>query len=109
MRFGPRNLAHVVCNATARSAALNNLLKEFSYTHALEQSLGKPQIFEIETTNACPYTCIMCPRTYAMTRPIGHMDLGLFRSIIDQVKPAWQMESTRRPPLIRLLHYGEPF
>lgn len=92
----------------ARCAWANNVLKEFSYTHAGLRSLAHPQVFEIETTNACPYTCIMCPRTHSMTRPIGHMDIGLFRDIVDQTRPEWQMDHVRAKPTMRLLHYGEP-
>ena len=92
----------------ARRAWTNNFLKEISYTHGSPRSLGQPQVFELETTNACPYTCIMCPRTHAMTRPIGHMDLSLFRDIVDQIEPAWQMDHIRAAPTMRLLHYGEP-
>jgi MoaA/NifB/PqqE/SkfB family radical SAM enzyme len=93
----------------AREAWWNNLLKEFSYTHALVRHTGGPQIYEIETTNRCPCSCIMCPRTSAMTRPVGDMDIGLFRDLIDQMRPAWQMEKMHSRPVVRLLHYGEPF
>lgn len=95
-------------STTVRRAWLNNTLKEISYTHAGLRSLAHPQVFEIETTNACPYTCIMCPRTHAMTRPIGHMDIRLFRDIVDQSRPEWQMDHVRAKPTMRLLHYGEP-
>ncbi|HVP13527.1 MAG TPA: radical SAM/SPASM domain-containing protein [Phycisphaerae bacterium] len=93
----------------AREAWWNNFLKELSYTHAQVRSLGRPQVFEIETTNRCPFACVMCPRTYAMTRPVGDMDIGLFRELIDQMHPAWQMDKPGGRPLVRLLHYGEPF
>jgi MoaA/NifB/PqqE/SkfB family radical SAM enzyme len=96
-------------DALAREAWCNNLVKEFCYTHALVRHLGHPQVFEIETTNRCPCACIMCPRTYAMTRPVGDMDIGLFRDLIDQMRPAWQMDKPRARPVVRLLHYGEPF
>ena len=34
----------------------------------------KPTIFNIETTNYCNMTCVMCPRTIYMTRKniVGH-------------------------------------
>jgi radical SAM protein with 4Fe4S-binding SPASM domain len=50
----------------------------------------------------------MCPRTYAMTRDLGHMDIGLFREIVDQLRPAWQKASLHALPMVRLLHFGEP-
>jgi radical SAM protein with 4Fe4S-binding SPASM domain len=93
----------------ARESLWNNCLKEIGYTHGLLRALGYPQVFEIETTNRCPCTCIMCPRTYAMTRAVGDMDIGLFRDVVDQMRPAWQMDKITGRPLIRLLHYGEPF
>ena len=70
----------------AREVFANNFLKEFSYSHRLLKSLGHPKIYQLETTNSCPYRCNMCPRTHSMTREQGHMDIGLFRAILDQVK-----------------------
>lgn len=101
-------LAGALADPLQREFVWNSLLKEFSYTHRLENCLGYPQVVELETTNHCPFRCVMCPRTYAMTRDRGHMDLGLFREIIDQLRPAWQVERLGRRPVIRLLHYGEP-
>ena len=92
----------------AREIYLNNARKEFSYTHGLLKSLGHPRIYQLETTNHCPYTCNMCPRTHAMTRPLGHMDIGLFRAILDQVQPAWQTDDVSEDPSIGLWHFGEP-
>jgi radical SAM protein with 4Fe4S-binding SPASM domain len=103
-----RVLGALARHPAAREALVNNCLKELSYAHRLRRSLGRPQIFQIETTNCCQYTCIMCPRTHAMTRRLGHMDLGLFRAIIDQLRPGWQMNSVRGQPEINLFHFGEP-
>jgi radical SAM protein with 4Fe4S-binding SPASM domain len=36
------------------------------------------------------------------------MDIGLFRNIIDQTRPAWQMDRNLSNPSIALWHYGEP-
>lgn len=47
----------------------------------------QPFIFNIETTNACNMQCIMCPRPKLMTRPVRHMDMGLFEKIVTQVAP----------------------
>lgn len=41
-------------------------------------------LVNVELTNHCVMNCPMCPRTHAMTRGRGYMDLGLFRSIADQ-------------------------
>jgi radical SAM protein with 4Fe4S-binding SPASM domain len=101
-------LGRLVRSPVAREACVNIWLKEFSYTHGLLKNLGYPQIYQIETTNHCPFTCNMCPRTHAMTRPLGHMDMGLFRDIIDQVRPAWQVDRSLGAPAIGLWHFGEP-
>jgi len=59
-----------------------------------------PYIYEIEPTNHCPYTCIMCPRGRGrMTRPVGYMSLELFDRVLSMF-PADQR-------LVRLHHFGE--
>ena len=95
-------------SAEAREFLTGSLLREFSYAHGLEKSLGPPRIYNLETTNHCPYKCVMCPRTYDMTRSLGHMDFGLFKDIVDQLHPAWQKDSVRAQPRMQLLHFGEP-
>jgi len=95
-------------NKMAREVFANNFLKEFSYSHRLLKSLGHPKIYQLETTNSCPYRCNMCPRTHSMTREQGHMDIGLFRAILDQVNPAWQVDDLTGEPSIALWHFGEP-
>ena len=46
---------------------------------------GQPfAIVGLELTNRCEMKCIMCPRTYAMNREIGDMDMSLFTKIIDE-------------------------
>ncbi len=95
-------------SADAREFLSASLLREFSYAHGLEKNLGPPRIYNLETTNHCPYKCVMCPRTYEMTRSLGHMDIGLFRDIVDQVEPGWQKNTVRDTPTMQLLHFGEP-
>ena len=46
-----------------------------------------PEVFQVELTNHCPMTCVMCPRTYGMIRPLGYMDLSVFKKIIDDIAP----------------------
>lgn len=43
-------------------------------------------IAQVELTNHCPYTCIGCPRTYEMTRPLGFMSRETFTAVIDAVQ-----------------------
>lgn len=58
----------------------------------------RPFCLQIESTNACNLRCVMCPRQ-AMTRPVGFMDLRLFRKIIDETVPLDH---------VWLHHFGEP-
>jgi radical SAM protein with 4Fe4S-binding SPASM domain len=47
--------------------------------------LTKPfAIFQIELTNRCPFKCVMCARTHAMTRGQGDMTFDIFRCVIDE-------------------------
>jgi radical SAM protein with 4Fe4S-binding SPASM domain len=103
-----RNARILALDQRAREIYRNNFLKEYSYVRGLTKSLGKPKIYQLETTNYCPYTCVMCPRTHAMTRELGHMDIGLFRTIVDQINPAWQADNVLDEPSIALWHFGEP-
>ena len=48
---------------------------------------NKPHVFNIETTNHCNMTCIMCPRTTLMTRDIDWIDDQTFESVLDQLTP----------------------
>ena len=47
--------------------------------------VGLPLVDQIELTNRCPYTCVMCPRTTSMQRSLGSMRLELFERVIEQV------------------------
>ncbi len=46
-----------------------------------------PSVFNIETTNYCNMTCIMCPRTELMTRKNIWIEDATFLKVIDQVQP----------------------
>ena len=46
----------------------------------------EPTIFNIETTNYCNMTCVMCPRTIYMTRKNIWIDDNLFESMLDNIK-----------------------
>ena len=69
---------------------LKNLILEYiSYSLKLEKALNKPVIQLLETTNACMMQCIMCARS-SMSRKIKHMEMDLFKKIIDQAE--WNNE-----------------
>ncbi|MBI5544565.1 MAG: SPASM domain-containing protein [Deltaproteobacteria bacterium] len=48
-----------------------------------------PATEQVELTNACPMQCLMCPRGQGPgPRPVGFMDLGLFRELLPQIAEA---------------------
>jgi radical SAM protein with 4Fe4S-binding SPASM domain len=62
-------------------------------------------LFNIELTNRCPMKCVMCPRTYHMTRDQGFMDFNLFKKIIDEL--AAVNLSFHENRVVWLHHFGE--
>ena len=44
-----------------------------------------PIALQVELTNHCPYTCLGCPRTEHMDRPLGMMSFDTFRKVVDAV------------------------
>lgn len=62
-----------------------------------------PHLHQIEPTNHCPYSCIMCPRK-DMKRMVGFMELALFQKVIDEY--ATYPEPVRSMD-IELFHFGE--
>ncbi len=73
----------------------SSLKKAITEPNDFEQHLSlledhKPQVppvFQIETTNICNLTCVMCPRTNLMERPLGSMSVDQFRYILERLKP----------------------
>lgn len=60
-----------------------------------------PYVYQIEPTNHCPYTCIMCPRGRGeMTRALGHMAPSTVTRVLEQMAGNGQR-------LLRLHHFGE--
>jgi MoaA/NifB/PqqE/SkfB family radical SAM enzyme len=55
----------------------------------------------VEISAHCNYACVGCPNTY-MTRPKGHMDVELFRAIVDELG-----ELSTAPVELFLWNYGE--
>ena len=47
----------------------------------------KPFVFNIETTNYCNMSCIMCQRTTDFRRKLHHMDDKTFEMIASQIEP----------------------
>lgn len=61
-----------------------------------------PNQIVIELTNACNLRCPVCPTHFAMKRARGFMDLGLYKSIIDEFK------NKKIKPEIVMTFAGEP-
>jgi MoaA/NifB/PqqE/SkfB family radical SAM enzyme len=66
-------------------------------TIAWEWLRGRIEEIDIELTNDCSLSCVMCPRG-KMTRSIGYMDFGLYKKILDEIYPV----------TINLTGMGEP-
>jgi len=64
----------------------------------------EPHLHQIEPTNACPYACAMCIRPRRMRRPVGFMDLALFRRVMAEVAG---FSADARAREIELFHFGE--
>jgi MoaA/NifB/PqqE/SkfB family radical SAM enzyme len=63
---------------------MNMEVLELAYNWQWKRSVGRPVVFQVELTNHCPMTCQMCPRTHAMSRPLGYMPVEMFERIVDQ-------------------------
>ena len=68
------------------------------------QRSPEPHVHQIEPTNHCPYTCVMCPRSKKMTRELGYMDLDLYQKIVDEIATFAEPVRSRE---IELFHFGE--
>lgn len=64
----------------------------------------EPHLHQIEPTNHCPYSCVMCPRGEKMDRKLGFMEMDLYRKVIDEI--AGYSEPVRSKK-IELFHFGE--
>ncbi len=92
---------------------INYILNHFNLCNYYFKNLIKkpvvnspPWIFNIELTNNCPMKCIMCARTYNMTRDKGFMNFNVFKKAIDElieVNPEYVAQNER----LWLHHFGE--
>lgn len=79
--------------------SLNNELLHFAYNRQWIKAVGKPVVFQVELTNNCPMTCQMCPRTHAMTRPLGNMSFSVYEKLID--------DASKSTSKLFLHHFGD--
>jgi len=52
----------------------------------------QPFVFNVETTNYCNMTCVMCPRTALMDRKTIWIDDAVFETVVDQVRAHGEAE-----------------
>lgn len=71
-----------------------------------------PTYYIIEPTNYCNYKCIMCPNKNYQKNQKGHMNLGLFKKIVDEIKNYafyiqlyWMGEPFLAPTLFEMIAY----
>jgi spiro-SPASM protein len=72
-----------------------------------------PVYYGIEVTRHCNFSCVMCPNPRISPKSKGHMDIGLFRRIIDQVSPFaeiiklhWIGEPLMHPQITEMISYA---
>ncbi len=82
---------------------INQSMKHLSYFLRNEKSFAQPTIFQLESTNHCPMTCIMCPRTKHMTRELGFIDVDLYMKIVNELGGY-----VNKTGYLRLHHFGDP-
>jgi MoaA/NifB/PqqE/SkfB family radical SAM enzyme len=63
-----------------------------------------PHIHQIEPTNHCSYSCMMCPRHNHMSRKVGYMEMELYRKIISEIAA---YPTAIREKEIEFFHFGE--
>ncbi|MFI5351022.1 MAG: radical SAM/SPASM domain-containing protein [Elusimicrobiota bacterium] len=63
------------------------------------------QLFDIELTNKCPFSCVMCARTNNMTREQGNMSFDTFKAVIDQYVAVNPLAAATRGTFLH--HFGE--
>lgn len=95
---------------------VNTELNQISYNRQALKVLGEAEVFQIELTNHCPMTCVMCPRTESMTRALGYMDEDLFHHIIQEIAPYSSKiflhhfgDSLVHPKLGAFIHYANQY
>lgn len=62
--------------------------------------VAPPSLFQIELTGYCNIDCAMCARSAGLKRPIGHMDIELFKELVDQ-------SAFYKMPIHWMHHFGE--
>lgn len=69
-----------IMNGEKKTSDSDAIINEFE-----DLRRAKPHVFNIETTNYCNMTCVMCPRTELMTRKNVWIDDDAFEAVIAQI------------------------
>jgi len=64
---------------------LNAGLAAASIRFKTSRALGWPMHLMVEPSAHCNLTCALCPVTAGLNRPQGHMELSLFKNLIDEI------------------------
>jgi radical SAM protein with 4Fe4S-binding SPASM domain len=65
---------------------IGNILRQYrEYLGRRTVLTARPSIFWIDTTSICNLKCPFCPTTYRGHEGRGHMDLALFKKIVDEI------------------------
>jgi len=84
-----------------RRKILNAALTQAAVVLKPEKPWGWPTHFMVEPSTHCNLQCVLCPVTKGLNRPVGHMDLELFRTIVDELAD--------HAFFCHLWDWGEPF
>jgi radical SAM protein with 4Fe4S-binding SPASM domain len=117
MQHAAHKLGKALSTAVRRlKRTVNSELNQLSYNRQALNVLGEAEVFQVELTNHCPMTCVMCPRTESMTRALGYMDEGLFQRIIREISPYTSKvflhhfgDSLVHPKLGAFIHYANQY
>ncbi len=60
---------------------------EIIFSELISKIAPSPFVFNIETTNYCNMSCVMCQRSTDLKKKLRHMDNNTFNIIASQIKP----------------------
>lgn len=96
------------------SKRIQKELRFLSFHYGLISSLALPNVSQIEITNACNFTCPICPHTTGMTRNVEYMSFSFFKKIIGELYPSNEPiylhllgEALMHPDLYKMIHYAK--
>lgn len=95
----------------ARNKFIYAVLK--AYQAQLISGNFPPVYYGIEVTRHCNFACIMCPNSQYPDNDKGHMDINVFKKIIDEIAPYaeiiklhWVGEPLLHPQITKLIEYA---